>query len=311
MEFKHIPVMLNECVKGLDIKADGIYVDATVGGAGHSCEIVSRLGEGGRLIAVDKDEDALLAAGERLMPFKDRVTYVHDDFKNLPADLDAISIDKVDGVLVDLGVSSYQIDNAERGFSYMQDAPLDMRMDRGQYLTAFNVVNEFSASQLMSIIKDYGEERYARQIAENIVAERQKNTIATTGQLAEIVERSYPAKDRWKFGHPAKRTFQAIRIYVNGELDGLGEAIRALALRLKSGGRMAVITFHSLEDRIVKTEFARLATDCICPPDFPICVCGHHREVDLVNKKPIVASAEELEMNGRAASAKLRIIQKV
>lgn len=310
MEFAHTPVMLNECIEGLNIKGDGIYADLTIGGTGHSSEIVKRLTTG-RLIGVDRDEDALLVAGERLKAYKDKVTLLHDDFKNFPADLDALKIDAVDGVLIDLGVSSYQLDNAERGFSYMQDAPLDMRMDRGQYLTAFNIVNEYSVGELTKIIYEYGEEKLARRIAENIAAQRQKGTIATTLQLAKIVEMSYPAATRWKFGHPAKRTFQAIRIAVNDELTGLEEAIKAIARRLAPEGRMAVISFHSLEDRIVKTAFKELATDCICPSDFPVCVCGHHREVELVNKKPIEASEQELENNSRSQSAKLRIIKKI
>ena len=310
MEFAHTPVMLKECIEGLDIRSDKTYADLTVGGAGHSIEIVKRLNTG-RLIAVDKDEDALIAAGERLKDHLDKVTFVHDDFKNLPSDLDALKIDALDGVLIDLGVSSYQIDNPERGFSYMQDAPLDMRMDRGQYLTAFNIVNEYSAAQISKILFEYGEEKLARRIAENIIAERQKGTIATTGQLAQIVEMSYPAATRWKYGHPAKRTFQAIRIAVNEELTGLEDAIKAIARRLAQGGRMAVISFHSLEDRIVKNAFKELTSDCICPPDMPICVCGHHKEAELVNKKPIEASEEEKKQNSRSLSAKLRIIKKI
>ncbi len=310
MKFLHIPVMLNECIDGLKIKPDGTYADLTAGGGGHSIEIVKRL-ESGRLLAVDRDEDALMAAGERLRDFKDKVTFIHDDFKNFPANLDAMGIATVDGVLIDLGVSSYQLDNAERGFSYMQDAPLDMRMDRGQYLTAFNIVNEYSVAQLTQILYEYGEEKLARRIAENIVAKRQQGTIATTLQLAKIVENSYPAATRWKFGHPAKRTFQAIRIAVNDELTGLGEALKAIARRIAPGGRMAVISFHSLEDRIVKNAFKELSVDCICPSDFPVCVCGHHKEAELVNKKPIEPSQEEQKNNSRSLSAKLRIIQKI
>ncbi len=310
MKFVHLPVMLNECIEGLDIKPEGTYVDGTVGGAGHSEEIVKRL-TSGRLIAVDKDEDALIAASERLSAYKDKVSFVHDDFKNLVNDMRHMNIDKVDGILLDLGVSSYQLDNAERGFSYMHDAPLDMRMDRGQYLTAFNIVNEYGMNEICNILYEYGEERLAKRIAENIVRERQKRTISTTLELAKIVEDSYPSATRWKYGHPAKRTFQAIRIAVNGELTMLEEAIIELARQLKPGGRMAVITFHSLEDRIVKTAFKKLSTDCICPPDYPVCTCGHHREAELVTKKPIEPSPEELQENSRAKSAKLRIIRKV
>lgn len=311
MEFVHIPVMFNECLDALDIKPNGIYVDGTVGGAGHSSEIVKRLADGGRLIAVDRDEDALKASSERLKNFKDKVTFVHDDYKNLCARLDELGVDKVDGILLDLGVSSYQLDNAERGFSYMKDAPLDMRMDRSQSQSAYGVVNGFSESELTRILFDYGEEKLARQIARNIVNKRQANPIKTTLELASIVEASYPAKTRWKFGHPAKRTFQAIRIQVNGELAMLDEAVTEMARRLKKGGRMAVITFHSLEDRIVKSAFKQLSLACTCPPDFPVCVCGKVQEVELVNKKPIIASDEELEKNSRSQSAKLRVIQKL
>ncbi len=311
MEFAHIPVMLDECLEGLNIKADGIYVDGTVGGAGHSSEIVKRLSGKGRLICVDKDEDALKAAGERLAPFGDRVTFIHDDYKNLVAELDSIGVGKVDGILLDLGVSSYQLDNAERGFSYMKDAPLDMRMDRSQRISAHEVVNGYSESELARILFDYGEEKLARQIARNIVRARAEKPIETTLELAKIVEDTYPAKTRWKFGHPAKRTFQAIRIEVNDELSSLGEAVTQMARRLEKGGRMAVITFHSLEDRIVKSAFKELSLACTCPPDFPVCVCGKVQEVELVNKKPIVASEGELEKNSRSQSAKLRVIEKL
>jgi len=311
MEFAHIPVMLNECLEGLNIKADGTYVDGTVGGAGHSIEIVKRLSENGRLICVDKDEDALKAAGERLAPYKDRVTFIHDDYKNLVNELDSIGVGKVDGILLDLGVSSYQLDNAERGFSYMKDAPLDMRMDRSQRISAHEVVNGYTESELARILFDYGEEKLARQIARNIVRARSEKPIETTLELAKIVEDTYPAKTRWKFGHPAKRTFQAIRIEVNDELSSLGEAVTAMARRLEKGGRMAVITFHSLEDRIVKSAFKELSLACTCPPDFPVCACGKVQEVELVNKKPITASEEELENNSRSQSAKLRVIEKL
>lgn len=311
MEFAHIPVMLNECLEGLNIKADGTYVDGTVGGAGHSIEIVKRLSENGRLICVDKDEDALKAAGERLAPYKDRVTFIHDDYKNLVNELDSIGVGKVDGILLDLGVSSYQLDNAERGFSYMKDAPLDMRMDRSQRISAHEVVNGYTESELARILFDYGEEKLARQIARNIVRARSEKPIETTLELAKIVEDTYPAKTRWKFGHPAKRTFQAIRIEVNDELSSLGEAVTAMARRLEKGGRMAVITFHSLEDRIVKSAFKELSLACTCPSDFPVCVCGKVQEVELVNKKPITASEEELENNSRSQSAKLRVIEKL
>ena len=311
MEFSHVSVLLDECIDGLKIKKDGIYVDGTLGGGGHSLEIVKRLGEKGRLIAIDRDADALMAAGAKLHAHASKITYVHDDFKNCCTVLDELGIDEVDGILLDLGVSSYQLDNAERGFSYMKDAPLDMRMDQSQFLTAFNVVNEFTVSQLTKILYEYGEEKLAPRIAERIAAVRDKETISTTLQLAKLVEGCYPAKTRWKYGHPAKRTFQAIRICVNNELTGLGDTVTNMARRLKKGGRMAVITFHSLEDRIVKTAFKDLALSCTCPPDFPVCVCGKVKEVELVNKKPIVASQEELNRNSRAESAKLRIVERV
>lgn len=311
MEFSHVPVMLNECLDGLNIKPDGIYVDGTVGGAGHSIEIVKRLTKGGKLICVDKDEEALAAAGKRLENFKNQITFIHDDYKNLVTDLKNLGIDRVDGILLDLGVSSYQLDNGERGFSYMKDAPLDMRMDRSQSVSAYDVINGMSTEELTKILFDYGEEKLARRIAENIVRERAKKPVETTLELSKIVEDTYPAKTRWKFGHPAKRTFQAIRIQVNDELARLGEAVADMTRILNMGGRMAVITFHSLEDRIIKSTFKELNLECTCPPDFPVCVCGKVKEVELVNKKPIEASEEELAANSRSQSAKLRIIEKI
>ena len=302
--------MLNECIRGLDIKPDGIYVDCTLGGGGHSKEIASRLTTG-RLIAIDKDEDAIMAAAERLYGYKERITIVHDDFKNFRHILDGLKIDKVDGILADLGVSSYQIDNEERGFSYIKDAPLDMRMDRSQYLSAFIVVNEYTVNELTKIIAAYGEERYARKIAENIVQYRENKSIRTTGQLAEIVEKSIPAKFRWKYGNPCKRTFQAIRIEVNGELEYLDAAITDMVNSLKSGGRMCVITFHSLEDRIVKQRFKEFFTDCVCDKSLPQCVCGKKREIKILTPKPVTAGEEELGNNSRAECAKLRIIEKI
>ena len=311
MDFAHVPVMLGECLDGLKIKADGVYVDGTVGGGGHSSEIVKRLSDKGRLICFDKDEDALKASGARLADFKDRVTFVHDDYKNMPERLNAMGVGKVDGILLDLGVSSYQLDNAERGFSYMKDAPLDMRMDRSQRVSAYEVVNTYGEDEIAKILFDYGEEKLARAIARKIVNRRSEKPIETTLELAKIVEDTYPAKTRWKYGHPAKRTFQAIRIEVNDELSSLGEAITVMARRLEKGGRMAVITFHSLEDRIVKTAFKELSLACTCPPDFPVSVCGKVQEVELVNKKPIVASEKELDENPRSQSAKLRIVEKL
>ena len=310
MEFSHKPVMLAECIEALDIKPNGIYLDGTMGGGGHSREIAKRLTAGGRLIAVDRDADAHEAARERLREYIDRVTFIRDDFKNACADLDELGIGGLDGVLLDLGVSSWQLDSAERGFSYMKDAPLDMRMDRSAGESAYEVVNGYTESELVRVLREYGEEKLAGRIAARIVREREKAPIRTTLQLAELVAGCYPAATRHKFGNPAKRTFQAIRIEVNGELEGLSEAVTALARRLVPGGRMAVITFHSLEDRIVKNAFRQMSLSCTCPPDFPVCVCGKVKEVELVNSKPITASAAELRENPRAESAKLRIIRR-
>ncbi len=311
MEFVHEPVMLAECIEALAIKPDGIYLDGTVGGAGHSLRIAERLAEGGRLIAFDKDGDALEAAGKRLAGYIDKVTFVRDDFANAERHLDALGVERLDGVLLDLGVSSYQLDNAERGFSYIKDAPLDMRMNREQHLDAREVVNGYGAEELERIFREYGEEKLARRIAERIVSERKKKPLETTLQLASLVAECYPERTRWKFGNPAKRVFQAVRVEVNGELDGLFDSVTALARRLRKGGRMAVITFHSLEDRAVKTAFRQLSLSCVCPPDFPVCVCGKVKEVEVVNAKPITASAEELARNPRAESAKLRIIERI
>ncbi|MDE7216033.1 MAG: 16S rRNA (cytosine(1402)-N(4))-methyltransferase RsmH [Clostridia bacterium] len=310
MEFKHKSVMLDECIQGLDIKPDGIYLDCTLGGGGHSLEIVKKLTTG-RLIAVDKDEDALASAKQRLKEYEDKITYIHDDFKNVIKRLDELQVDKLDGVLIDLGVSSYQLDNGERGFSYNADAPLDMRMDRSQYLSAYNVVNEYDEEKLAEIIWKYGEDKLSRKIARNIVERRKNQPISTTAQLAETVENSYPAKLRWKFGNPCKRTFQAIRIEVNDELKDLDKVINLLSLRLKISGRICVITFHSLEDRIVKRVFVELNKECVCPPHQPICTCDKRREVEIVTKKPLTASDGELQENSRAASAKLRIAKRV
>ena len=311
MEFVHLPVMPRECIEGLAIKPDGIYLDGTTGGGGHSLLIAERLGESGRLIAFDKDEEALRAAKNKLKDHLGRVTFVHDDFASACGRLDELGIEALDGVLLDLGVSSYQIDNAERGFSYIKDAPLDMRMDRGQDLDAYKVVNGYPREKLESIFRDYGEERLARRIAAKIEERRAEAPVATTLELAELVAGCYPPGTRYKYGNPAKRVFQAIRIEVNGELDRLSESVTALARRLRRGGRMAVITFHSLEDRIVKNAFRELSLSCTCPPDFPVCVCGKVKEVELVNAKPITASPEELKANPRAESAKLRIVKRI
>lgn len=309
-QFAHIPVMPGEVTEGLNIKENGIYLDCTLGGGGHSELILKKLTTG-RLIAIDKDKEALAFAKSRLSEYGDKVTFVHSDFKRADEVLDDLNIDRIDGVLMDLGVSSYQLDAAERGFSYRFDAPLDMRMDKTQFLTAFNVVNEYNELDIADILFRYGEERYARKIAANIIRYRQQQSIRTTGQLAEIVEKSYPPKERFKGGNPCKRTFQAIRIEVNGELRELDEIIGKLAERLNKGGRICVITFHSLEDRIVKTEFQYLEAKCICPPKQPVCTCNKVQTVKIITKKPLTASEEELAVNPRAQSAKLRVAERV
>ena len=310
MEFKHISVLKDECIENLNINPDGIYVDGTLGRGGHSEEILKRLTTG-KLIAVDKDIEAINTAQERLKEYGDKLILVHDDFKNLMDVLDGLSIDKIDGVLLDLGVSSYQIDNPERGFSYRYDAKLDMRMDQSQYLTAFNVINEYNEAQLADIFFKYGEERFSKRIARNIVEYRNKQSIRTTKQLVEIIEKSLPEKELHKGSHPAKKVFQAVRIEVNQELKDLDKIIQDLALRLKFGGRMCVISFHSLEDRIVKQAFKYLELDCICDKSAPICTCNKRQDVKIITKKPILPKTEELEFNKRAQSAKLRVVERI
>ncbi len=307
MEFNHYSVMLDECIVGLDIDPNGIYVDGTLGGAGHSSVIASKLSKKGRLIAIDKDTDAINTSSDRLKDY-DNITFVHDDYKNMTNILDSLGIDKVDGILLDLGVSSYQLDNRERGFSYMGEAELDMRMNRDQSLTAKTVVNEYDESRLVKIFFEYGEEKFSRRIARNIVANR---PLETTKDLANIIEKSIPAAVRFKGGNPCKRVFQAIRIEVNEELDGLYDALLNMARRLKPDGKMCVITFHSLEDRIVKNVNQYLFSSCICPPRQPICNCDKKREVEVITRKPMIATSEELEKNKRSQSAKLRIIKKI
>lgn len=310
MEFKHIPVMLEECMTALALKDGGIYFDGTLGGGNHSFEILNRTNNS-MLFATDVDSCALVAASKKLACFGERVHLVHDNFKNFLSVKKSLEIDLIDGALLDLGVSSYQLDERSRGFSYMaDDVRLDMRMDGNSPLTAYDVVNGYSEKRLKEILFLYGEERFSARIASNIVKERVKCPVATTGELVRIIEKSIPAKFK-KDGHPAKRSFQAIRIEVNGELDGLDKCLHDIASSLKKGGRFAVITFHSLEDRIVKRAFVDLATGCTCDRSIPMCVCGRKEQVKLIEKKPIVATEEELKENPRSASAKLRVIEKL
>ena len=310
MEFNHVSVLLNECIEGLNIKENGIYVDGTLGGAGHSSEILKRLSNEGRLIGIDQDTDALRAAKERLKDYSN-VTFVHSNFSNIENVLDNLNIDGVDGILMDLGVSSYQLDEGERGFSYMKDAPLDMRMNRENDFSAYNVVNEYSEEDLYRIIRDYGEEKFAKRIASFIVENRQEKNIETTLELVEIIKNAIPAKARREGPHPAKRTFQAIRIEVNSELSILNKTIEDGVEKLNKGGRMAIITFHSLEDRIVKNKFRDLAVSCRCPKEFPVCVCGEKAKVKIISRKAIEPTKEEVEVNPRSRSAKLRVIEKL
>lgn len=307
MEFIHVPVLLNECIDGLNIHPNGIYVDGTAGGAGHSSAIAERLGSGGRLISLDRDPDAVAAASRRLSAYKNAMV-VHSNYSRLRDVLDSLDIDRVDGILMDLGVSSFQLDEGSRGFSYHSDAPLDMRMSK-EGLSAADVVNTFSEQQLAKIIFEYGEEKFSRRIASNIVSARASAPIETTLQLADIIRNSVPQKAR-REKNPCKKTFQAIRIAVNGELEHLSKGLDDAFHSLKIGGRLAVITFHSLEDRLVKQRFAGWCKGCICPPDFPQCVCGRKPQGILVNKKPIEADEKELERNNRSRSAKLRIIER-
>ena len=310
MEFKHVSVLLNECLEGLNIKSDGIYVDCTLGGAGHSSEILKRLSKDGLLIGIDQDKDALKAAKEKLSSYVN-VRYVHNNFYNIDSILDELGIEKVDGILMDLGVSSYQLDEAERGFSYMKDAPVDMRMNKDNEFSAYNIVNEYSEEELFRIIKEYGEERFAKRISQFIVDRRMKHPIETTLELVDVIKAAIPAKARREGPHPAKRTFQAIRIEVNKELEILNKAIEDGIKRLNSKGRMAIITFHSLEDRIVKLKFKELSDPCTCPKEFPICVCGKKPGIKLITRKVIEPSKEELEDNPRSRSAKLRIAERI
>lgn len=306
--FSHRPVLLTEVIEELHIKPDGIYVDGTLGGAGHSIEITKRLSAGGRLIGIDQDADAINAATERLAPYRDRVTIVRENYRAFDAVLNERNIKKVDGILLDLGVSSFQLDTASRGFTYREaDAPLDMRMDQRKALTAKEIVNTYSEGELYRILRDYGEERFAKQIARNIVAMRDGQPVTTAGELVEIIRCSIPKKQQMSGGHPAKRTFQAIRIELNEELTVLSESIDRMIDRLNDGGRLAIITFHSLEDRIVKNAFRRNESPCTCPPNFPVCVCGNVSKGEIDPKKPILPSKSEQEENQRSKSAKLRV----
>ena len=310
MEFSHFPVMLKECIEGLNIKDNGIYVDGTLGGAGHSSEILKNL-KNGKLIAIDKDLDAIESSSKKLSQIATNFKIVHNDFKNFTKIMDELDIQKVDGILLDLGVSSYQLDNAERGFSYINDGLLDMRMDKEQKLSAYEVVNGYSYEELARIIWEYGDERFSRKIASNIIRHREKQPIKTTKQLVEIIEEVYPSKIKNKGGSVAKKTFQAIRIEVNGELNRLKETLCDMVDRLNVGGRICVLTFHSLEDRIVKHTFKDLSLDCVCPPSAIICVCNHRAKVKLITRKAMLPAEEEISTNKRSHSAKLRIVERI
>ena len=311
MEFKHKSVLLYETVDELNIKPDGIYVDGTLGGGGHSYEIAGRLSEGGRLIGIDQDEDAIKAASKRIEPYMDRVTIVRNNYCNMDKVLDELGIDKVDGIMLDLGVSSYQLDAADRGFTYNVDTALDMRMDQRQEITAKDIVNEYSEFDLYRIIRDYGEDRFAKNIAKHIVAARQEKPIETTFELNDIIKAAIPMKVRATGGHPSKRTYQAIRIELNKELEVLENSIDMMIDRLKPEGRLCIITFHSLEDRIVKTRFRNNENPCTCPPSFPACVCGKVPKGRVITRKPVVPTDEEINENSRSKSSKLRVFERV
>lgn len=310
MVFEHKSVLLEETIEGLNIKPDGIYVDGTLGGGGHAYEVCCRLNDKGRFIGIDQDAAAIEAAGARLSDFGEKVTIIRSNYCNMKSELQKIGIDKVDGIVLDLGVSSYQLDTAERGFSYREDAPLDMRMDTRQTLTARDIVNDYSEMDLFRIIRDYGEDKFAKNIAKHIVMEREKGSIGTTGQLTEIIRQSIPMKFQKNAGHPAKRTFQAIRIECNKELEVLRDSLDDMIDMLNEDGRICIITFHSLEDRIVKGIFKKNENPCTCPSSFPVCVCGKVSKGRVVTKKPILPSEEELEWNSRSKSAKLRIFER-
>ncbi len=311
MEFKHISVLLDETVDSLNIKPNGTYVDGTLGGGGHSLEICKRLGNGGRLIGIDQDMDAIKAATERLSDYSDKVTIVHSNYQDIDSVLKGLAIGGVDGIILDLGVSSYQLDNVDRGFTYREDTPLDMRMDQSNPMTAKDIVNDYSEEELFHVIRDYGEDGFAKNIAKHIVRARQEKPIETTGELNEIIKAAIPAKMRQGTGHPSKKTFQAIRIELNKELEVLENSLDKMIELLNPGGRLSIITFHSLEDRIVKNIFRKNMNPCTCPPGFPVCVCGKAPTGKVITRKPIIPSSEELEDNKRAKSSKLRVFEKV
>ena len=311
MAFEHVSVLLNETVDGLNVKPDGVYVDATLGGGGHAYEVCRRLGSKGRFIGIDQDADAIKAAGERLKGFGEKVTIIRSNYRDMKPQLQNIGVDKVDGIVIDLGVSSYQLDTAERGFSYRVDAPLDMRMDQRQKMTARDIVNEYSESELYRVIRDYGEDKFAKNIAKHICTARAVKPIETTGELTEIIKQSIPMKIRATGGHPAKKTFQAIRIELNQELEVLKNSLDDMIELLNDEGRICIITFHSLEDRIVKTIFKRNENPCTCPSNFPVCVCGKKSKGKVITRKPILPSEEELEENTRSKSAKLRVFERI
>ncbi len=310
-DFRHVSVLLKETVDNLSIRPDGVYVDGTMGGAGHGYEICKRLLGQGRYIGIDRDEDAIKAGQRRLAEFADRAVILRDNYSNMKQALSQIGVDKVNGILLDLGVSSHQLDVAERGFSYMADAPLDMRMDRRQIKTARDIVNEYTERELATVIRDYGEDRFAQNIAKHIVAAREIKPIETTTELNEVIRAAIPMKIQKTLGHPSKRTYQAIRIELNEELDELKKALEDMTGLLVPGGRLCIITFHSLEDRIVKTVFRREESPCICPPEFPVCVCGRAPRAKVITKRPILPCEEEQEKNSRARSAKLRVMEKL
>lgn len=310
MEFKHVSVLLQETIDGLNIKPEGIYVDGTLGGGGHAFHVCEKLDDTGRFIGIDQDEDAIAAATKRLEPFQEKVTIIRSNYCDMKEKLNEIGVSKVDGIVLDLGVSSYQLDTAERGFSYMADAPLDMRMDRRQELTARDIVNDYTEMELFGIIRDYGEDKFAKNIAKHIVMAREESPIETTHELIEVIKRAIPMKIQKNGGHPAKKTFQAIRIELNRELDVLKNTLENMIELLNPGGKICIITFHSLEDRIVKNIFKKNENPCICPHTFPVCVCGNISKGKATPRKPILPSEEELEVNSRSKSAKLRVFEK-